>query len=81
MFDEPFSDGGRHGVVEEDLPPVFEGLVGGQDHGSDLGSFGGDLEEEITALLVERQVPELVDDEQFFGSEPFKELSKTVVGL
>jgi hypothetical protein len=52
MFDEPFGDGGGHGVITEDLSPVLEGLIGGQDNGSCLGSFGNDLEEEIAALLV-----------------------------
>lgn len=52
MFDEPFGDGGGHSVVTEDLSPVLKGLIGGQDNGSCLGSFGNDLEEEIAALLV-----------------------------
>ena len=55
---------GKCAVVVEDRWPVFVDAVGGDDDGAALIPFADDLEEEIGAVFVDRQIPELVDQEQ-----------------
>jgi hypothetical protein len=50
--------------VPEDLPPLAEALVGGQHDGTPLVPARDELEEEVRAVLVNRDVPDLVDDQQ-----------------
>jgi hypothetical protein len=71
MFDEPFGNGGGDGVVLKNLSPVFEGLVGGQDDRTGVGTFRYDLEEEVPSVFVQRHVAELIDNEQAWGGETF----------
>ena len=47
---------GDAGVVVEDLRPVFVGLVGGDDERAAVVALADDLEEQVRAGLVERQV-------------------------
>src|SRR6266581_4415363 len=50
--------------VPEDLPPAAEALVAREDHGAALVVAADELEEQVRPLAVDRQVPDLVDDEQ-----------------
>jgi hypothetical protein len=56
MFDKPFGDGGGDGVVLKNLSPVFEGLVGGQDDRTGIGTLRYDLEEEVPSVFIQRHV-------------------------
>ena len=57
VLDQPVGDGGGDGRVEEDVAPVGERCVGGDDCGAFLAVAGGDdLIEEIRGLLIEGQV-------------------------
>src|SRR5207245_568407 len=47
-----------------DLPPAAEALVAREDHGAALVAAADELEEQVRPLAVDRQVPDLVDDEQ-----------------
>ena len=47
--------GGEGGVVIEDLGPIFEGTVGGNDDGAALIAKADDLKQEIGAMLVDGQ--------------------------
>ncbi len=55
--------GGDNGVAE-DLTPFSEAAVGGEDHGSFLVTSIDQLEEEIAAALDDRQITDLVDDQE-----------------
>ena len=50
--------------VGDDLGPLGERQIGGQDHGRLLGPFGDHLEQELGADLGERDVADLVDGDQ-----------------
>ena len=54
----------RGNGVGEDLTPLGEAAVGGQDHGALLVARVDELEEEIGAAGRDWQVADLVDDEQ-----------------
>jgi len=55
VFNQTIGDGGGNGGVVEDVAPVGEGSVRGDDRRTFLAMTGGDdLIEEIGALLIER---------------------------
>lgn len=56
--------GGGHPVVAEDLPPAAELKVGRDHHRLPLVGVGEDLEQQPGAVGVQRQEPQLVDDQQ-----------------
>ena len=64
ILHEPVGDGGGNGCVEEDVTPVGERSVRGDNGGTLLAVTGGnDLVKEVLGLLIEGQVAKLVHDE------------------
>ena len=55
---------GERRIVIEDLGPVLVGAIGRDDHGAMLVAFADDLEKQIGAMLVDRQIAEFVDDQK-----------------
>jgi hypothetical protein len=79
--DEAVGDGGGSGAVVEQVAPVLEGQVGGDDGGGALVALVEDLVEQVGAAGVEAQVAELVDEEKV-GSRPSGEAAvEGVAGL
>lgn len=66
-------------VVVEDLRPVFVSEVGGDHHRSALVALADDLEPQICAVLVDRKVAELVDN-QYGGLQVAVELALEFAG-
>src|SRR5215212_10052555 len=62
--DEPVSDGGSGCGIGEELAPVLEGQVGGDDGRTALIPSIEHLVEQIGAARVEGKVAKLVDEEQ-----------------
>lgn len=60
----PVDERGGHHVVTEDLPPLLEAFVRSQHCGGMLIATIHELEEEYGAGMIDRQVADLVDDEQ-----------------
>src|SRR6188472_1111264 len=60
--------GGDHRVAE-DLAPLGEAPAGGEDHGAALVAGVDQLEEQATAVGDDRQVADLVDDQQGGAAE------------
>ncbi len=65
--------GGDHGI-SEDLAPFGEAAIGGEDHGALLVAGVDELEEEIAAAGNDRQVVDLVDDQEGGTAEIAKAL-------
>ena len=66
-MDEPVGDGGSGGGVVEELSPVLEGEIGGDDGGGALIAVVEDLVEEVGAAGIEGEVAQFVDEEQLGG--------------
>jgi hypothetical protein len=65
VVEEAVEEGGSHGsITGEDLRPVFEGDVGGDDDGARFVAFANGLEEEFGAAFVEREIAEFVEEKQ-----------------
>lgn len=64
VVDDAVDHGGGHLVVPEHRPPPAELQVRGDYHRLPLVCVGEDLEEQPRPVRVEREKPELVDDEQ-----------------
>ena len=65
MVQQPIQDrGGQGTVMVEDCGPLLQGAVGGTDDRPLFIAQRDDLEEQIGARLVNREVPKLVEDQQ-----------------
>ena len=64
---EAVEDGGRDGGVFEDLAPVGDPAVGGQDDAAVFVAAADDLEEVAGGFAGHRQVAELVDDQDLWS--------------
>jgi hypothetical protein len=51
-------------TIAKDLTPAAEALVAGEDHRAALVPAADELEEEVGAGAIDRQVADLVDDQQ-----------------
>jgi hypothetical protein len=69
VVDEPADEGGGHHGVAEDLAPLLEAAVGGDGDRAALVAAGDEREEEVGRGSLERQVADLVDDEQVVALE------------
>ncbi|HET9627817.1 MAG TPA: hypothetical protein VFP84_40945 [Kofleriaceae bacterium] len=56
--------GGGYDLVAEHVAPLGDGLVGGDEHAASLIATADELKEQVGGPLLERQIAELVDDEQ-----------------
>ena len=72
--------GGDDGIAE-DLAPFGEAAVGGQDHGALLVAGVDELEEQIAAAGDDRQVADLVDDQQRGAAEEADRLAQAALAL
>src|SRR5213594_1282521 len=64
VMQDPVEDRGRNNPVAEDLTPAAEALVGREDHRAPLVAAADELEEEVGADAIDRQVADFVDDHQ-----------------
>lgn len=64
VVDDAVDHGGGHLVVPEHRPPPAELQIRGDYHRLSLVCVGEDLEEQPRPVRVEREKPELIDDEQ-----------------
>ena len=63
MMEQAIDQRSGHEIVTEDLAPFVEGLVRGQDGGGGFVAAGHELEEEHGAVAIDREVADLVDDQ------------------
>jgi hypothetical protein len=61
---EVVEQGGGHAFALEDLAPVAEGQVAGDQQAGPLVAVGEDLEEQFGAAAAEREIPEFIAEEQ-----------------
>ena len=64
VVDEAVDEGGGDHRVAEDLAPGLEAAVAGDDDRAAFVAPGDEGEEQVRGLAFERQVADLVDDEQ-----------------
>ncbi len=81
LVDEAIGDGASSSLVVEELAPVFEGEVGGDDGGGALVALVEDLVEQVGAARVEGEVAELVDQEQVVAGPGSEAPGERVFGL
>ena len=66
---EPVEKRAGQSFAAEDLGPLFEGEVGGEDKALPFVGAADDVEEEFGAGLGKRHVAELVEDEEVMAFE------------
>ena len=72
MVQQAVQQGGGHDDVTKDSSPVPEAAIGGEDGGALLVAGIDQLEEQVGAAGFDRQVADLIDDEQ--ASDYFERL-------
>jgi hypothetical protein len=70
VVDEPVDHGGGDDLVAEDLAPAAERLVAGDDERGAFVAAADELEEQVRGLGLERDVADLVDDQQRVAAQP-----------
>mmetsp|Transcript_59149 Transcript_59149/g.139299 ORF Transcript_59149/g.139299 Transcript_59149/m.139299 type:complete len:239 (+) Transcript_59149:3674-4390(+) len=78
---QPIQKRRGHLGVAEDAGPFAEAQVGGDDHAGVLVELGEQMEQQRPAGLAERQVAELVQDEQVHVHQPVRDLPGLAGGL
>lgn len=68
------------GIVE-DVAPFGKAAVGGEDHGAAFVAGIDELEEQVAAALDDRQVADLIDDEQLGPAEEAQALPQGALAL
>ena len=64
MMRQAIQQGRRHAFALEDLAPVAERKVAGQQKAAAFVTIGEDLKQQFRAAPTERQVPEFIHDQQ-----------------
>jgi hypothetical protein len=64
VVEQPIEDRGRHHRIAEHLAPFADRTIGSDQHAAALVAARDELEEEMRRVGLERQVAELVDDQQ-----------------
>ena len=65
VVEQSIEDGGRDDGIAKDRAPFSHGPVGGHEHGAALIAAADELEEQMRGVGLERQIAELVDNQQF----------------
>ena len=69
MVDEPVDEGGGDHRVAEDLAPLLEAAVAGDDDRAAFVAARDERKQEVGGLAFEREVADLVDDEEVVALE------------
>ena len=69
VVQEPIEERGGDHRIAEDLAPLGEAAVGGEDHRAPLVAGVDQLEEQVAAIGDDRQVADLVDDQERGAAE------------
>jgi hypothetical protein len=69
VMGQPIQHGGGHLGVAEDLRPIGEGEVGGDQQRRVLIELADQMEQQLAAGLAERQIAEFVDDDEIVAQQ------------
>ena len=81
VMEKPIQQCGGDDRIAEDVAPFGEAAVGGEDHRPLLVAGVDQLEEQVAAAGNDRQVADLVDDEQRGAGEPADALAQASLAL
>ena len=81
MMEQPVEQRSGDDGVAEHLAPFGEAAVGGEDHGALFVAGVDELEEQIAAAWRDRQVSDLVDDEQCRPAQIADALTKHAIAF
>lgn len=80
VMEDPIEDGGRDHTVSEDVAPRAEALIARQDHRAAFVAATDELEEDIGGGAIDRQVADLVDDQESRDGEELELLLELSLG-
>ena len=81
VMQEPIEERGGDDRIAEHLAPLGKAAVGGQDHRAALVARVDQLEEQVAAAGDDRQVADLVDDQQRGAAEEADALAQPALAL
>ncbi|MEA5415570.1 hypothetical protein VB757_10590 [Synechococcus sp. BA-132 BA5] len=65
VVQQPIENGGCHHLIAEHLVPFLHGAFGADQHTALLVAVGDQLEEQVPCRRFQRQVAQLIDNQQF----------------
>jgi hypothetical protein len=81
VMGEAVEHGGGHLGVAEDLGPISEGEVGGDQQRGVLVELADQVEQQLAAGLAERQIAKLVDDDEIVAQQLLGQAAAAPGGL
>ena len=78
---QPVKDSRSNDRITEDFVPLTKTSIRGQDHRSSFIAPGDELEEEVSAVAVDRNIADLVDDEEFRLAVELQSLFDAILGV
>ena len=69
VMGQAIEHGGSHLGIAEDLGPIGEGKIGGDEQRGVLIGLADQMEQELTAGLAEREIAEFVDDDEIVAQQ------------
>ena len=81
VMQQPVDECCGHDLVAQDLAPLLEALVGREHGGRVLVAPVDQLEEEHGASLVDRQIADLVDDQERGVGQGLETMAESASGL
>src|SRR6266851_382553 len=81
MVSQSIEHGSGHLGVAEDLRPIGEGEIGGDQQRGVLVELADQMEQQLAAGLAEREIPELVDDDDVVAQQLLGQASAPARGL
>jgi len=81
VVEQPVKQGGGDDGIAKDLSPLGKAAVGGEDHRALFVAGIDELKGEIASAVHDRQITDLVDDEQRGAAEPADALAQLALTL
>ena len=78
MVQDPVYNGRGNHIIIEDLSPLFEGLVGGNDRRCLLVALGDKPKEQRSRGLGEVEIPQFIDDQKIDARERIQKNGQTI---
>jgi len=80
-MEDPVQDGRRDDRIAENLVPLAEAAIGGQDQGPFFVSARDELKKQMSAMTIDRDIADLVDNQKLRLAVELQPLLDPILGI